>query len=760
VFAGDPPSELPGGQFGVPACVIPAGFTTPIRSRKQFANRNRGVSRLLSRYMSFRGAANGLTAQPFRHFVAARRLVMTISPPNRDASMAPPSPPGGRAGAGMASAPTEAAARTEPGSAGLDRLLVLLVAAGAAALAVSLWTSHAAAPDLLWRDVYHDRNGHFAYGLDLALAVKTFDPLWFLSELEKARVWPPLHGLILSAVLLVADIDHRLGIVPSLLGWVITIVLSWVIARRLFAARLPGVLAGAVAVTLTAASPAFRLLAADVMLEGLGAGLSALALFAAMLAGAEPARRARWRLLALTLTALFFYKGNYWGLVVVALALAYVSLDVGPWLRRAGVALRACDAGAARSALRDPLLVAAAGIAALVGLLYWRGPTSVVLFSQPLSLYPPENLVTVAYALLFIRAALAWRRNRAAFDAALGLAFGSAGCILFYWHAVPVAVSFLLPKRLATFLWTVGPANYDWEHSYDPLGGAMLYWRAFADGFHVAPWMAVLALALASIGIVRMWRTPPARGVVLLALWSAIAVIAHPQHQGRFLASWVFAVWICAGVGAGALFELALARRPRFVEIAVLVALVAAFAAANVWREPSKAAYATAIYPTEGPSDLELVRPYLDDLGGAREIMVATTFGRSDLFAWMIREHCRCGVAIRWPWLEHLGSRDEAWRVMAESIAQSNADVVVIVDAPHSGYALPSAGWTYDVLVGIVDAMEQQDRFVRVASYPVPGGSASVWRRRAYARSATGADYWQTASGPAGPRGASSLNAK
>jgi hypothetical protein len=143
------------------------------------------------------------------------------------------------------------------------------VAAGAAALAVSLWRSHAAAPDLLWRDVYHDRNGHFAHGLNLALALKTIDPLWFFSELEKAKVWPPLHGLVLSAILLVGGIDHRLGIVPSLIGWMMTIILTWLISRRLFVARLPGILAGAVAVVLTAASPAFRLLAADVMLEGL-----------------------------------------------------------------------------------------------------------------------------------------------------------------------------------------------------------------------------------------------------------------------------------------------------------------------------------------------------------------------------------------------------------------------------------------------------------------------------------------------------------
>jgi hypothetical protein len=35
-------------------------------------------------------------------------------------------------------------------------------------------------------------------------------------------------------------------------------------------------------------------------------------------------------------------------------------------------------------------------------------------------------------------------------------------------------------------------------------------------------------------------------------------------------------------------------------------------------------------------------------------------------------------------------------------------------------------------MVGIVGAIEQQDRFVRVATYSLPdeGGEATVWRRR------------------------------
>src|SRR5204862_5352361 len=161
--------------------------------------------------------------------------------------------------------------------------------------------------------------GHFQFGLDLALAVKTADPVWFFSELDKAKVWPPLHGLVLSATLLVAGTDHRWATVPSLIGWILTIVFSFLIVRRMFADRIQSIYAGAVTVVFVMTSPALRLLSSDVMLEGLGAGLSAAALWALLRADADRNDTRKWRLLALILTALFFEKGNYWGLVVASL---------------------------------------------------------------------------------------------------------------------------------------------------------------------------------------------------------------------------------------------------------------------------------------------------------------------------------------------------------------------------------------------------------------------------------------------------------
>src|SRR5262245_65898013 len=82
---------------------------------------------------------------------------------------------------------------------------------------------YAADPGRLWQDVHHDRNGHFNFALDLALSLRNFDLPEFLLHLERARVWPPVHGLALASVLTFGGIDIRLAIVPSLIGWTATI---------------------------------------------------------------------------------------------------------------------------------------------------------------------------------------------------------------------------------------------------------------------------------------------------------------------------------------------------------------------------------------------------------------------------------------------------------------------------------------------------------------------------------------------------------
>jgi hypothetical protein len=617
-----------------------------------------------------------------------------------------------------------------------DWLVTVLVVALAVAAAVMMFVGANAEPDLLWHGYYHDRNAHYAFGQDLALAVRTGDPVWFFSELLKAQVWPPVHGLVLAAVLLAGGIDHRLGIIPSLIGWILTIVFVVQIARRMFRDRDLGIAAAGFALIFAFASPAFRLLACDVMLECLGAGLSAAALWAYGRAMAPPERAdtaaeaaAHWRLFAIILTALFFEKGNYWGLVVAAIAVTHVLNDATSdrWRSIAaacGIARR-IDVAAAVRTLRDPFIIVAALVGGVVLYLYGRGPTSIVVFGNAVSLYPPENLVTVTYAVLFARFALCWLRRRVAWDAALG----PAGRAVFYWHLTPVAVSFLVPRRLSAFIWFVGPDNADMTTGYDPLGGIVIYWHAFAEGFSATPAAALLTLGLFATGLARLRHFPPdGRAAFALALVGFAGVVIHPQHQGRFLASWMFAVWIGAGAGGATLLGLAMPRRAR-LPVAGAAGLALAIA---LWREAPPAAYGTAIHPASGPSDLDLVRPLLPEFEGLRSIAYATTFGESSLLSWVAQEHCRCKLKVEKPWISGVASRQEALTLMAVRVASSQAPVFVIIDAPGGPYELSNFGWDYRRMSGILDAMAAQDRYTRVTVHAVPqfGAEVSLWRLR------------------------------
>ncbi|MCG6205048.1 glycosyltransferase family 39 protein [Rhodopseudomonas sp. HC1] len=609
----------------------------------------------------------------------------------------------------------------------IDTAAFLIVLAVAIAIAAAMWISYERAPDQLWRGFYHDRNSHYSFGLDLALAARNLDPAWFFGELEKAKVWPPFHGLVLSAVLLVGGIDYRLAIVPSLIGWVMTLAFVWLIARRMVTNRIEGLFAAAIATVLTASSPAFRLISADVMLEGLGAGLSAAALWTYLRASEEPGRASHWRLLAVLLTVLFFHKGNYWGLLLIPIGIAFASERSHGTMQLAREIGRIKIGPLVGAVLRQPLLILAALIAALIAAIYARGPTALELFGKSVSLYPPENLTTLAYALVFLWWSLFWWRNKAAIDAALGV----PGRALLYWHLTPIAISFLLPHRLSRFLWFVGPANSPqgntgvWE-------GAQFYWRVFNESYHVTPWMAVPVAALALIGALGLPRLAPgARVVFLFAAIAWLGVVIHPQHQGRFMSTWVFAVWICSGVGCAMLLHRLRRTLSLWVRGLVAAAAVASLLAVVIGRPLPAVAYTAAIRATEGPTDLDLIRPYLPELDGSREVAVFTTFGTSKLFAWVTREHCRCNRVVDDPFIDRQPSREDVRELMRDRIARSTADVVVIIDAPDSRYSLPLLGWDYARMAGIVDAMADQTRYKRTATYDLPDqqGRATIWRR-------------------------------
>src|SRR5262249_31679249 len=149
-------------------------------------------------------------------------------------------------------------------------------------------------------------------------------------------------------------------------------------------------------------------------------------------------------------------KYNYWLLTVVPLGIDLLSVRVPGGLRwicahHSKITLRRMTC----TAIRDPFVIAAAILSLLDIAIYMHGPAAIDALDRRVSLYPPENLATVIWWVLFIRAALLWRAYRKDIDAFIGF----AGRRLLYWHLLPIGVSLLIPKRLSTLLWYIGPTH-------------------------------------------------------------------------------------------------------------------------------------------------------------------------------------------------------------------------------------------------------------------------------------------------------------
>jgi hypothetical protein len=275
--------------------------------------------------------------------------------------------------------------------------------------------------------------------VSIATHLRSFQLIGVADDLLSSNIWPPLHGLVLGIVLAVGNVDPRLAIVPSLLGWSATVIVSTLVAYRL-----AGVSAAAICCVFVAGSPAFRLLGSDVMLEGLGAGLSALGLYLFLRAMEQPADSVRWRALALVLTLLFFEKYNYWMLLLVSLGAAALFERPKAITQAILDFWTDCDPVVLKRLLRHPLMIAAYAATLVTLLILFFKPEPVELFGRRIVFYPPGNPATVAYALAFCCVAhFAWRHR-----ATIAERIDPVAGILLRWHLLPIAVSLLWPARL------------------------------------------------------------------------------------------------------------------------------------------------------------------------------------------------------------------------------------------------------------------------------------------------------------------------
>jgi hypothetical protein len=608
-----------------------------------------------------------------------------------------------------------------------DAVIVWIVVAVASIFAAAMLVDYAGNPAQLWHGLSDDRNTHFGAGLNIVFALRSFDVPRVVQLLAQARIWPPVADILLALILIFGGIDVRLAILPSLIGWICTIIITFLIARRLFTDRLSGNIAGSIAIVFALASPAFRLISADVMLEGPGAGLTAFCLYAYVLAHDKTGRDNWWGVLAIGLTVLFFEKYNYWLMTAVSLAIAYFSEDF--WARwiRVCTHLAHVSRERVRAIVGDPFIIVAGSLILLDIAIYNGHLTDINSLGFHVNVRDTwKDVETLIWAILFVRATLLWREYRKPFDTALGL----AGRRLFYWHLCPIAISFLIPKRLSDFIWYVAFNSHG--EPYDPLAAVSSQWRAFSQGFHVAPWAAILALALAFVAAIRLGRlAPSARAVLILAGLSALAVIVYPQQQWRFQASWLFSVWILAGAGGAIALSSLTARLGTFAQGAVAAAAIATLAVAESRYGWSDVAYAAAARPHPGePSDLDLARAYLPYIHGAEKVGFLTTLPVSNFYGWTIQENCQCAGRTYTPELEPLRSREQYRADTAEWLLHTPVERVVVIDT--ASYQPQDFGKTYDTLSGQIDAIKHDPKFERIATVPVPTWDATItiWRRR------------------------------
>lgn len=607
-----------------------------------------------------------------------------------------------------------------------DVLPAALVVTFATAAAATAYAHFRQAPRQLWTSAIHDRNAHYWLGLNFALDFRRADVVHFVSDLDAARVWPPLHALLVGGVLAVAGPDYRLAVLPSLAAWGVTALVAFLLARRL--SPRGGDLAGALAALFVLASPAHRAFATDVMLESLGACLTLATLYAAVVL-AQTGSVFAARGLALALTAGFLHKYNYWLLTVFALAAAYMTARP----RLPHKAISALLSPAARiwfaRELRHPFVWTALGSAGAAGLIALTGGTELRVSGRTLSLRSAALPVWLAYVCLAARAGGWYRDGGRIWLKALDPRMRS----LVYGHIVPVAAWFLWPKRLASFLWFANPAaNVGESPRADLFGGYAYYRDCLVRDYHVGAWAAGLTVALAAAAVlaaIRRRLRPGAGAVLWLVLISALVTAHHPNRKSRFLHSWVPALWVAAGAGlAGLAYSGAAANKGRARHLLAGASL----AGATLILAPT--AFDAGHAPEgglhfKGPSTLDVTDSYLGRLSKSDRPAILCNLPSKFLSGWTLSEHFR-RRAMPVTDLKGFGSSAEENRHALDAwLRSTDRDAIVFIDfRPGSPLYEPVPGPDYSQLTTLLPA---QSIFAPAGHWELAtcGCRVSLWRR-------------------------------
>jgi hypothetical protein len=471
-------------------------------------------------------------------------------------------------------------------------------------------------------------------------------------------------------------------------------------------------------------SPAHRALATDVMLESTGACLTLLTLYTYLRYVQEPGSSARW--MALSLTALFFTKYNYWLLVVFGLVGGELLRQPSHLLSLAGQVINVRTIwGWGTKQLRNvftyPLLILGGmGFHTMLG-----GQFEFKLFEQALAITSPHGLLNGAWACLGLRLAWWWwHGGRQSFAG-----WNSSIRDLASWHFAPIGVWFLLPKRLGYFLWYLSPANSDQVREKVPfLHGLPHYLEALRNEYLVADgtnWAVLVLAALVGLALLTSWRMCPGSWTVFVLLSvAAFLTCQHPMLKSRFLHSWIALSWIVAGAGLAA--TLGLVLRERWLNLALGIALAGlAVHQPSAWLAPGHAQEA-GLKSNFAPI-LAIPRTYLPELASAKHPTMLCNVSARFFLSWTFIErhrHLHFDAEIK-NFKKDFERNPER---LAWWLAQSQSDAIVVIEVlPGSPYEEITP--EHCDLTTLNRVLEYQMKYTRSREWLLPEGvRITLWR--------------------------------
>lgn len=430
-------------------------------------------------------------------------------------------------------------------------------------------------------------------GRRLAAAVRDLDIPGWLAEIHGLDVWPPTWPLVESAAFLLFGAEPAVARGLMAISWAILVAaVFWALSVPI--AGRPddetggtAIAVGVLAAVWVAQAPLLQALATVNLLEVPGLLFLFLAL-GCHLRALHTGESRWWRRTWIASLALFFCKYNYGLMWLLPLGACEARRRVGSWR---GVGQRIVGRFLSvrwRRPVNLFLAVYGVALAVVFVLLRRTGGWKGEVLGQEVSLTSVGNPAYLLVLLLAVRGLrLALRRGESLGTLRRRLDEPSRGA--FSWLALPIGTWFLLPPHVKELVGFVG--NRSSGVAWTSADRWLAYPRAVAELYASAPWLGVLAMAVALPALGWIAGPSPSRRVVALTTtvaWAAILV--HPYQLPRFAAQAAALTGVLAAsflVGT-ILPWVATGRGLRGVARVVGIPAVALLAAGAVlWRGPA-----------------------------------------------------------------------------------------------------------------------------------------------------------------------------